>query len=289
MEIPSHRSHKAWLASLALLRGFALGRAQEKKNYEVFPNEQGYLGVDKDRLDQAIYIFRAYASISSRSQANRRIFSEEFSEEQLSKLRQSCASKESTLSKTISPLLREPLSCESITTFPEKLELVYRSNYDNADPKCLEFLRVHWKEPQSSVGRRTILPLLSHFMPGCSDDGLSVVPVSKCSLTLHDAGRTSIYCIEWKSFEYRDAVLSNRKWRRMLQGDSVQEEWKLLLQEWGKADEDISPEEELLLFFLSHGAKSTDSRLVKATLMDGSYFGWSRDQVQQRPRPCLIM
>ncbi|KAJ5741878.1 hypothetical protein N7533_011287 [Penicillium manginii] len=187
MEIPSHRSHKAWLASLALLRGFALGRAQEKKNYEVFPNEQGYLGVDKDRLDQAIYIF-------------------------------------------------------------QKLELVYRSNYDNADPKCLEFLRVHWKEPQSSVGRRTILPLLSHFMPGCSDDGLSVVPVSKCSLTLHDAGRTSIYCIEWKSFEYRDAVLSNRKWRRMLQGDSAQEEWKLILQEWGKADEEISPEEELLLF-----------------------------------------
>jgi CRISPR/Cas system endoribonuclease Cas6 (RAMP superfamily) len=75
----------------------------------------------------------------------------------------------------------------------------------------------------------------------------------------------------------------------MLQGDSAQEEWKLILQEWGKADEEISPEEELLLFFLSHGAKSTDSRLVKATLMDGSYFGWSRDQVQQRPRPCLIM
>ncbi|CAI7657472.1 unnamed protein product [Penicillium pancosmium] len=271
LENPSHPLHEPWFASLAILRGFSLPRKTlwGNKYYRPIASDQGYLGVDENNPDQAMYIFQ------------------KFSEKQYSKLKSSCESECSSLGKSLSPLLKSPLSSGFITRFPEELEIAYTGNRTTHD-HYLEFLHVHWAESQSSVGRITINPMLNNFKCISSHDGRGPMPVIKYSLTLHDAGMTSIYCIEWRSFEHRADVLSHPGWRRILK-DSSGEERKVILQKWKKTEEVVSPEEDLLLFFISHGASDTNSQLVRAKLMNGKYFGWSDFQANQRPISCNIM
>ncbi|KAJ5087234.1 hypothetical protein N7456_010850 [Penicillium angulare] len=254
LEKPSHPLHEPWFASLAILRGISLPRKTlwGNKYYGPIPSDQGYLGVDENSPDQAMYIF-----LNSRAVVN------------------------------LSVLLWSPLSSGFITRFPEELKIAYTGNHTTYD-QYLEFLHVHWAESQSSVGRITITPMLNNFKCISSHDGRGPMPVIKSSLTLHDAGMTSIYCIEWRSFEHRADVLSHPGWRKILK-DSSGEERKVILQKWKKTEEVVSPEEDLLLFFISHGASDTNSQLVRAKLMNGKYFGWSDFQANQRPISCNIM
>lgn len=205
----------------------------------------------------------------------------------MSRLKRSCESEHSALSKNLSPLLKEPLSLEHLTSFSERLKITYADNYKIQD-QYLEFLKVQWSEPQSLARLMSIGSMLEDFKSISSHDGRGPMPVLKYSTTLHDSGMTSIYCIEWRSFEYRDDVLVNPGWRRSLK-DSTEEERKVILQKWNKTDETITPEEELSLFFLSIGARGSDSQLVRAKLVNAAYFGWSTSQATQRPKPCNIL
>lgn len=72
LENPSHPLHEPWFASLAILRGFSLPRKTlwGNKYYGPIPSDQGYLGVDENNPDQAMYIFRKYTTASFSLQAN---------------------------------------------------------------------------------------------------------------------------------------------------------------------------------------------------------------------------
>lgn len=62
MEKPYHPFYEPWRASLILLRRIALDRKWRFEDY-MSNREQGYLGVDKDHPDRAIYIYRGCAGI----------------------------------------------------------------------------------------------------------------------------------------------------------------------------------------------------------------------------------
>ncbi|KAJ5988676.1 hypothetical protein N7481_003886 [Penicillium waksmanii] len=62
MENPSHPFFEPWRASLVLLRRMALDRMWRSKDF-ISDCEQGYLGVDKDHPDRAIYIYRECTGI----------------------------------------------------------------------------------------------------------------------------------------------------------------------------------------------------------------------------------
>lgn len=156
----------------------------------------------------------------------------------------------------------------------------------------MEFLRVHWAEPQSAAGRRSIGP--SVFHQNMNFDGECHTteppfPITSYTIDLLDSGKTTIYCIRWKSFQDRTSVFSDTRSIYLLKVGCDQEERDRILKNWGKTDGNISWEEELLLFFLSNGATSIHSQLVTARLMSGAYFGWSDEREQQRPKPCVIM
>jgi hypothetical protein len=114
-------------------------------------------------------------------------------------------------------------------------------------------------------------------------------PITSFTIDLLDSGKTTIYCIRWKGFQDRIPVFSDTRSIDLLKVECDQEERGRILKKWGKTDDNISWEEEILIFFLSHGATSIHSQLVTARLMSGDYFGWSDERGQQRPKPCVIM
>lgn len=135
-----------------------------------------------------------------------------------------------------------------------------------------------------------LYPFLEPHWPGASCAGLAHVPVRSFSTqTVHSPKRDKILfcCIEWKSLEDRAALYADSSLRTQMKTANA-EHRATVIRTLGKAEEDLTWEEDLHVFFKSTGATDIQSRFLTGCWVSEAYLGLDKDTNRKRRR-CVIM
>lgn len=192
-------------------------------------------------------------------------------------------SETSTLNRQLSPLLESHIDTKPILRLHEEIRLIHPGA--DSGPKCLEFITLY--NPKRPM---MLYPFLEPHWPGGSCAGLSHVPVRSFSTQTIQSplGNKSLFCcIEWKSLEARAALYADPSVRKQMKTANA-EHRAAVIQKMGKAEEDLTWEEDLQAFFESTGATNIQSRLSTGLWVNEAYSSLGQDANGKR-RPCVVM
>lgn len=192
-------------------------------------------------------------------------------------------SETSTLNRRLSPLLESPISTESIFRLPDSITLIY----PGADfgPKCLEFITLY--SPKRPM---MLYPFLEPHWPGASCAGLAHVPVRSFSTTTIESSKGEkilFCCIEWKSLLDRATLFADTSLRKGMKTANA-EHRAAVIQALGKAEEDLTWEEDLQVFLESTGATNIQFQFLTGDWVSEAYLGLGKDEAKKR-RQCVIL
>ncbi|KAJ5151644.1 hypothetical protein N7492_009939 [Penicillium capsulatum] len=188
--------------------------------------------------------------------------------------------RKSKLARTLTPLLREPLSASSISRLEGELNLVYPAVVAAFATKHLELITL--------TNLKRSMVLMAFLEPYCvfsSRQNLAAALIRSCSTTWFNYQEKNCFaCIEWKSLEDRETVLSDPLVRKQLKSFNA-EVRASLLHERGNTEQDLTWEEDFGVYLESTEAKGIQHRFVTAHLVSDKYLGLHASKKKQ----CVII
>lgn len=278
----SHPSQGDWYNSLARLRDLGLDipdTPSHDHNQKIA--EYSFCCVDQESPRKVIYLYRKSECLLSIFKIL--TFPAQCPDVKFQRIQTECTSETSTLSRLLSPLLESPISIESIFRLDEGIKLVYPGA--DSGPKCLEFITFY--NPKRPM---MLYPFLEPYWPGGSCAGLAHVLVRSFSTqTVHSSKGEKILfcCIEWKSLQDRATLYADPNLRKQMKTANA-EHRAAVIQKIGKAQEDLTWEEDLRVFFESTGATAIRRHFLTGVWVNEAYLGLYKDENRKR-KACVIL
>ncbi|OOQ86530.1 hypothetical protein PEBR_21141 [Penicillium brasilianum] len=266
LEKVSHPSHDVWFKSLARLRDLGLDiPGTPTRDYNQKIAEYSYSCVDQENPQKVIYLYP------------------QCPDRKFQRIQAECSSGTSTLNRLLSPLLQLPISRESIFRLPDTIKLIYPGA--DSGPKCLEFIT--FLSPKRPM---MLYPFLEPHWPGASCAGLAHVPVRSFSTTTIESSKGEkilFCCIEWKSLQDRAILFADTSLRKGMKTANA-EHRAAIIQALGKAEDDLTWEEDLQVFLESTGATNIQCQFLTGVWVSGAYLGLGKDEAKKWRR-CVIL
>lgn len=282
LEKVSHPSHDVWFKSLARLRDVGLDiPGTPTRDYNQKIAEYSYCCVDQENPQKVIYLYResatyvqVYTALTTSAQCP---------DDKFQRIQAECSSETSTLNRLLSPLLQLPILRESSFRLPNDIKLIYPGA--DSGPKCLEFIT--FLSPKRPM---MLYPFLEPHWPGASCAGLAHVPVRSFSTTTIESSKGEkilFCCIEWKSLQDRAILFADTSLRKGMKTANA-EHRAAVIQALGKAEDDLTWEEDLQVFWESTGATNIQCQFLTGVWVSEAYLGLGKDEAKKWRR-CVIL